>query len=211
MNAEAIRNMMIWVSDEVIGQEDALCRLDSFIGDGDHGVTAARGFTAVKKCMEETCFELPAQVMERTGDILADTMGGAIGPIIGALFSGGSTNLKDRTEWETAEFCTMYGDGLTRIKLVGGAKEGDRTLVDALSPAADTLAECAQAGEDIKTSLKKAAAAAKTGAESTKDMIAKKGRAKFLGEKSRGYVDAGATTMYLVVKAMSEYVSQEDV
>lgn len=210
MNAEAIRNMMIRVCDEVIGQEDTLCRLDSFIGDGDHGITAARGFSAVKKCMEEETFFNPAGVMGRAGEALADTMGGAIGPIIGALFSGGVIHLKEKEDWNTVEFSTMFADGLLQIKLIGGAKEGDRTLVDALSPASAVLAECAAAGKVLKTSMEKAALAAKAGAESTKEMVAKKGRAKFLGEKSRGYVDAGATTMYLVVSAMSEWINQEE-
>lgn len=211
MNAEAIRNMMIRVSDEVVGQEETLCKLDSFIGDGDHGVTAARGFAAVKKGMEQETFEEPAQVMARVGEILADTMGGAIGPIIGALFTGGAAHLKESADWGSPEFAVMFADGIQRIKLIGGAKEGDRTLVDALSPAADVLKECAADGKDLRTSMAEAALAAEKGAQSTKEMVAKKGRAKFLGEKSKGYVDAGATTMYLVVKAMSEYMGQEDV
>ena len=160
MNEAQIKEMILRVCDAEINSKDKLCRLDSFVGDGDHGYTVERGFQTVKKEIAEKKYNSVKSVFQDTGDILADSMGGAIGMIIGALFTGGACELDDKPEIDEKK-----------------------------------LTECFQA----------AAKAAKAGAESTKGMMAKKGRAKFLQEKSLGYIDAGSVTMAIIIETMKEY------
>lgn len=206
MNTAEIKDMILSVCDAEINSRDELCHLDSFVGDGDHGFTVERGFQAVKKGIAGKEYDSVRSVFEDTGDILADSMGGAIGMIIGALFSGGAFELDNAPEIGAKGFSIFFSAGLEEIKLVGGAKEGDRTLVDALSPASAAFQKAEEEGRSLKECFQSASAAAKEGAESTKDMVAKKGRAKFLQEKSVGYIDAGSVTMSIVIDAMKDYV-----
>ena len=206
MNTTQIKEMIFSVCSTEIKNKDELCRLDSFVGDGDHGYTVERGFQAVRGVVTKKEYASPKAVFEDVGEVLADSMGGAIGMIIGALFSGGAFELDDGPEIDTKGFAVFFTAGLEEIKLTGGAKEGDRTLVDALSPAVSAFTAAQKAGEDMKACFREAAEAARKGAESTKNMAAKKGRAKFLQEKSLGYIDAGSVTMSIMIEAMKEYV-----
>lgn len=208
MNTAEIKGMILYICDMEIKNKDELCRLDSFVGDGDHGYTVERGFLAVKNILLEKDYSFPKEILEDTGNILVESMGGAIGMIMGSLFLGGAFELDDKPEMNEKEFVEFLNAGLGEIKMVGGAKEGDRTLVDALSPAAAQFQKAEQRGENLKECFSLAAKAAREGSDSTKNMVAKKGRAKFLQEKSKGYVDAGSVTMALIVEAMKEYIEQ---
>ncbi|MGN0996901.1 MAG: dihydroxyacetone kinase subunit DhaL [Candidatus Ventricola sp.] len=199
--------MLTRISEQILTQTEHLCQLDSFIGDGDHGITVERGFKAVLQTLAQPAGETPAQVLKATGDALVNAMGGAIGPILGSFFKGGCKKLADVQEMDAAEFETMLASGLRQIKLIGEAKEGDRTLVDALSPACDAFTAARAEGCPLKQCMARAADAAEKGAQETRNMVARKGRARFLGEKSRGYVDAGATTMSLIIRGMSDYMN----
>lgn len=204
LNKEQFSAMLGAVCANIIKNEEMLCKLDSHVGDGDHGVTVARGFTAVQDKLAGLSGASIAELLEMTGDTLAETMGGAIGPIFGSIFSAMGEYCTTE-EVSAPEMAAMLAEGLDNVMLIGGAQPGDRTLVDALAPAVEAAKAAADAGEDVATTLRKAAEGAKAGAESTKDMVAKKGRAKFLQEKSKGYQDAGATSMALVMEAMADY------
>ncbi|MEE0745679.1 MAG: dihydroxyacetone kinase subunit DhaL [Anaerovoracaceae bacterium] len=208
MNTAETVKMLKSVADTAIGAREELCKLDSYVGDGDHGFTVERGFSAVKSMLEETDFNSSKEAFEATGDELADTMGGAIGLIIGGLFTGGAEAMESREDFDTEDMYTLLSAGLEEIKLVGGAKEGDRTLIDALSPACDAFKAAMDQGKTLSECISCAADAAEKGAEATADMVAKKGRAKFLQEESKGYVDAGAVTMSKIIRAMSDYISK---
>ena len=205
MNTAEVKEMILSICDTEIQNRDELCRLDSFVGDGDHGFTVERGFQAVRSLVEEKEYASPREAFEDTGEILVDSMGGAIGMIIGALFLGGAYELDNGPVIDAEGFAVLLSAGLEEIKLVGGAKEGDRTLVDALSPAAKAFGIAQKEGKSLAECFRTAAEAARKGAESTKDMVAKKGRAKFLQEKSVGYVDAGSVTMTIIIEAMKNY------
>ena len=205
MNEAQIKEMILRVCDAEINSKDKLCRLDSFVGDGDHGYTVERGFQTVKKEIAEKKYNSVKSVFQDTGDILADSMGGAIGMIIGALFTGGACELDDKPEIDEKGFSIFFSSGLEEIKMVGGAEEGDRTLVDALSPAVSAFKTAQEERKKLTECFQAAAKAAKAGAESTKGMMAKKGRAKFLQEKSLGYIDAGSVTMAIIIETMKEY------
>ncbi len=208
MKTAEIIDMLNAVSTTAIDAKEELCKLDSFVGDGDHGFTVERGFSAVKALLEEAEFASPKEALEAAGDELADTMGGAIGLIIGGLFSGGAEAMEDKDDLEAEDIYTLLSAGLEEIKLIGGAKEGDRTLIDALSPACDAFKAALDEGKAVGECISDAADAAEAGAKATADMVAKKGRAKFLQEESKGYVDAGAVTMSKIIRAMSDYINQ---
>ena len=197
---EDLRRMLISGADRVVENEQYLCRLDSVVGDGDHGVTAARGFSKVEKVLGETPFENIGGMMKGVGKALSETMGGAIGPIMGSIFLGAGNYAGDKTELSEEEFGAMMRAGCENVKKLGGAKPGDKTLVDSLEPAVCMLEEV---GEFRETMIK-AADAAMAGAEATKDMVARKGRARFMGERSKGHQDAGATTFAILLRAMAE-------
>ncbi len=205
ITVEELREMMICVCDSVAAEERRLCELDSFVGDGDHGVTAARGFRAVKKVLESKQYQSVEELLEEAAETLSETMGGAIGPIFGSIFEGAAESAAGRSRLTAVELGEMLEQGLKEVKMIGGAKEGDRTLVDCLAPAVCALKEAAGAGADLSEALMRAADAGAEGVEATKKMVAKKGRAKFLQEKSLGHQDAGATSMWIVLKAMSDY------
>jgi dihydroxyacetone kinase phosphoprotein-dependent L subunit len=200
--------MLLALCRRLLANEELLCRLDSVVGDGDHGLTVSRGFAAVKEYLSVAGETGIIAQLERTGEVLTETMGGVIGPVFGAVFSGMAGVILDGDSVGSPELAAMLAAGLENAELVGGAKPGDRTLLDALAPAAAAAKE--QAAAPLPQALEKIAGAAQAGAEATKDMIAKRGRAKFLGEKSRGYQDAGATSMYLVLDAMREYCATKD-
>ena len=206
MNA---RSMLFAICDEIIPQSAMLCRLDSHVGDGDHGVTVERGFRAVRARLEDCDTEIPSEVMRLAGDALAESMGGAIGPILGGFFSGAVKKLSGAQQMGVPEIEILVTSGLRRVCLIGGAQEGDRTLVDALAPAQRALVQAASAGKGLTDCLQDALAAAKQGAENTKAMVARHGRAKFLGEKSKGYVDAGAVSMCIIIEAMLKCAQTE--
>lgn len=208
MNTAEMVNMLNAVSTTAIDAKEELCQLDSYVGDGDHGFTVERGFSAVKDMLADSEFSTPKEALEATGDELADTMGGAIGLIIGGLFTGGAEAMEDKDDLEAKDIYTLLSAGLEEIKLVGGAKEGDRTLIDALSPACDAFKAAMDEGKPMGECISSAADAAEAGAKATADMVAKKGRAKFLQEESKGYVDAGAVTMSKLIRAMSDYINQ---
>lgn len=208
MNTNDIVCMIKNICDAAIAARDELCKLDSYVGDGDHGFTVERGFAGIRRMINKKSFESPKAVMEAVGEELADTMGGAIGLIIGGLFSGGSEAMSENEDIDTEDIYHMLAGGLEEIKAIGEAKEGDRTLIDALSPACDAYKREMDAGADMAHCLSAAADAAKSGAENTANMVAKKGRAKFLNEESKGFVDAGSVTMSVIIKAMSDSVNR---
>lgn len=208
MNTAEIVKMLNAIADTAISAKEELCKLDSYVGDGDHGFTVERGFSAVKAMLEKTDFDSPKEALEATGDELADTMGGAIGLIIGGLFTGGAEAIENKDTLDTDDIYMLISAGLEEIKLVGGAKEGDRTLIDALSPACNSFKAAMDQGKPLGECISCAAEAAEEGAKATAGMVAQKGRAKFLQEESRGYIDAGAVTMSKIIRAMSDYINK---
>jgi dihydroxyacetone kinase phosphoprotein-dependent L subunit len=205
LNTQDIHNMLLRICDVLIANEEELCKLDSYVGDGDHGITVSRGFSAVKaKINAETGMDIK-YLFSMTGETLSETMGGAIGPIFGSIFSSMGEVIDASETIDTKKRSLMLREGLENVMIIGNTKPGERTLVDALSPAVESLETDAKKGTPLSEALFNAAKAAKAGAEATKNMVAKKGRAKFLQEKSLGYQDAGATSMYLICSVMAEF------
>ncbi len=197
--------MFLGVAQRLQESQDLLTQADKAIGDGDHGVGMARGFAAVQAKLAASPPATVADLLKTTGMTLLTSIGGASGVIFGTLFRGGARNLTDVTTFDTETLSHMLADGLAAVQERGKAAPGDKTMVDALAPAAGKAAEMAATALD--EALPAVAQAARLGMEETKDMVAATGKARALGPRSIGYADPGALSMYLILDSMAQYVT----
>ncbi len=197
--------MFIYVSQGMEESKDLLTQADKAIGDGDHGVGMARGFLAVRHKLEGGAFATLDELLKAVGMALLTSAGGAAGAVFGTFFRGGAKRLGGRSVFDSESLSFMLLDGLAAVKERGGATPGDKTMVDALEPAAVKSQELASVPLD--ESLTAVSEAARGGMEATEDMVANVGKAKPLGERSLGHPDPGAVSTYLILKYMAEYVS----
>ena len=202
MKYEDMTRAVLAAADDIIARETELCALDSFVGDGDHGVTVRKGYQRVKKGIEQDQSENMSALMISAGMELADTTGGAIGPILASMFLGFGTAITGKEELGVRDLAEMFEKGLLSVQDLGGAKPGDCTMVDAFYPFVEVLKNAET--EDVKEALEAAAEKAYEGSEATRDMIPKLGRARNLGERAIGYVDAGSRSMYYFLKAFAD-------
>ena len=184
-----------------------LCQLDSVIGDGDHGMTMSKGFDSVMEKIEKTQPDNISDLLKTTGNAIIVTIGGVAGPIFGTLFSElGRTISSDTESVDIKVLSLMFSASLAKIMKLGGARPGDKTMVDAFYPAVKSLEDSAAIGISIKEALRRMTEAAREGADSTKEMISSKGKSSYSGERSLGYEDAGANTVYFIMKAIYEEI-----
>lgn len=186
---------------------DALNRFDADIGDGDHGANMARGFAAVARRFDDGAGGSdPATDLRAVGMTLLSTVGGAAGPLYGSLFIGLASALRDRAAEavDAAAWADALDAGVAAVQRRGKAEPGDKTMVDALVPARDALREAAAGGLPLPAALTASAAAADGGVQATIPLIARKGRASYLGERSIGHQDPGATSTALLLHALAD-------
>ena len=193
-----IISMVENMSDVIIKNEVPFCELDSAAGDGDFGMSLAKGFKEIKKQWQELSRDDIGAFLKSCGMVITEHCGGASGPIWGTAFRSAGKYAKDKTELDLAEFAQLMQSAVDGIQKTGGAKLGDKTLLDALIPATESLKASAAAGESLRTAMRKSANEAIAGAEKTKDIVATKGRASYLGERSLSYPDAGATALGII-------------
>jgi dihydroxyacetone kinase-like protein len=179
----------------------ALTRLDSEIGDGDHGNNMHRGFQAALERLEATTPQSPADALKAVSTALISKVGGAAGPLYGTAFLRASTALSGKEDLSPEDVAEAIGAALSGVKQRGKAEEGDKTMVDALAPAAEAAKEAASAGSGAGEVFRAAAEAAGEGAEATVELTAKRGRASYLGERAAGHMDPGARSSYLLLDA----------
>jgi len=177
-----------------------LNELDSAVGDGDHGFTMSRTMQAAERAARRKFNDI-GQGFDAVAEAMAENAGGAIGPLLASFFAEGGIVFKGMKEIRHQEFKVFLTNGLLAVQDIGGAKPGDKTLVDALAPAAE-----AAIGEDLETALQKAAAAARDGAEKTAQLTAVLGRASFAADRSVGHQDAGATSIALILETWLDYM-----
>lgn len=182
--------------------EQYLTELDAAIGDADHGANMHRGFMAVKKNLSESKPDTVRAVLRLVATDLIRNVGGASGPLYGSFFLKASDACSNEKQTDAAALCALIAAGVQGIAALGKAAVGDKTMMDAWIPAL----ECLRSTEEGSLCEKLAAAceAAEDGMKSTVPLIAKKGRASYLGERSVGHQDPGATSTYLLLKAMQE-------
>ncbi|MCG9623646.1 dihydroxyacetone kinase subunit L [Vibrio mediterranei] len=207
MDVLTAKNMMAYVAKNMVDSEPMLTKYDQAIGDGDHGIGMERGFLAVQTLLtDEFQPEDISKLMLKIGSTMMATMGGASGAIFGTLFRSGAKSIKGAEQLDTETLATFLAGGLQGVYDRGGAKPGDKTMIDALVAAVEASEKLSG---DLTKNLPTIAAASKQGVEATKDMIATTGKAKTLGERSLGHPDPGAVSMSLILQFMSEYACEQ--
>jgi phosphoenolpyruvate---glycerone phosphotransferase subunit DhaL len=191
-------------ADAVRDAADELTALDSAIGDADHGANMRRGMTAVVGKLESAPDAGPSALLKSAGMTLVSTVGGASGPLYGTLFLRMGTAAGDRGELDAAGFAAALRAGLDGVVARGKAAPGDKTMLDALIPAVDALDARLAEGNGLRDALRAAADAADAGSDATIPLVARKGRASYLGERSAGHRDPGAASTALLVRAAAE-------
>ncbi|MEV5611164.1 dihydroxyacetone kinase subunit DhaL [Streptomyces sp. NPDC052225] len=195
LDADFFRRWMAATATAVDREAARLTELDSPIGDADHGSNLQRGFTAVRAVLDKDAPDTPGAVLTLAGRQLISTVGGASGPLYGTLLRRTGKALGDAAEVSKADLAQALRVGVDAVAALGGAAPGDKTMLDALVPAVDALD-----GGDFAA----ARSAAEHGAEATTPLQARKGRASYLGERSIGHQDPGATSSALLVGALAE-------
>ena len=185
----------------VAENKDLLTDLDAAIGDGDHGANMDRGMRAVVGALDDTAPVTAAALFNKVGMTLVSTVGGASGPLFGTFFLRAGTSFGDNTEISLAQLAAALRAGLEGIVSRGKAEAGDKTMYDALAPAVDAFDSAVSDRLDKADALKLALVAAESGRDATTPMLARKGRASYLGERSVGHQDPGATTVALLMAA----------
>lgn len=198
-----LRGMVKAMAQQIDANRALLNSLDAELGDGDHGTTIATGFEAAATEVESAT--TPAEVMSITAKVLMNRMGGSSGALFGTLFLQAGMTIKAQETVSADQFAAMWQAGAAGVMKRGKAQPGDKTMVDALVPAADTLQKCVADGDSLTSALEAAARAASDGAESTAALQAKYGRARYVGERAIGHVDAGAKSIAIIFAAMHSY------
>ena len=210
LKSATIAAWMVEIGAAVRAQRDRLTQLDAAIGDGDHGTNMVRGFDAVEKALAGREEELPpGRLLIECGKTLLTTVGGASGPLWGSALRGAGRSLGDAVELDGTQLAAAVDAALASITELGAAVVGDKTMVDALEPAAAALRSAVGAAQPLTRAVEAAAAAAEEGARATVPLQARKGRASYLGERSIGHQDPGATSAALIMRALERAVSGE--
>ncbi|CAM5306968.1 dihydroxyacetone kinase subunit DhaL [Streptomyces griseorubiginosus] len=193
-DADFFRRWMTATATSVDREAERLTALDSPIGDADHGSNLRRGFTAVTATLEKEAPDTPGGVLTLAGRQLISTVGGASGPLYGTLLRRTGKALGDASEVSAEQLAEALRAGVEAVMTLGGAAPGDKTMIDALVPAVDALG----------SGFAAARTAAEEGALATTPLQARKGRASYLGERSIGHQDPGATSAALLIAALAE-------
>ena len=200
------RTVTAWLHEAqaaVTGRADYLTQLDAAIGDGDHGINMTRGFEAVGKALAAQGPDAaPGRLLVLAGKTLVATVGGASGPLWGSALRSAGRSLGDADGFDGDGLAAALDAALAAVVDLGAAQPGDKTMVDALAPATAALRERLAAGDSVAEAVAAAADAADAGARATVPMQARKGRASYLGERSVGHQDPGATSSALIVAAL---------
>ena len=181
-----------------------LTQLDSAVGDADHGINMDRGMAAVLPKVDAQAGGDVGALLKTVGMTLVSTVGGAGGPLYGTLFLQLGMATTGKHELEPEDWAAAVEAAVTGVQARGKAEPGDKTMIDALIPARDALRTAVDEGVPLEEALRRAAAAAEEGMKATVPLVARKGRASYLGERSAGHQDPGATSTYLLFKTALE-------
>jgi dihydroxyacetone kinase-like protein len=189
---------------EVVAQHrQELTKLDAAIGDADHGENLNRGFVAAVAALPDAATATPSSVLKAVAMALISKVGGASGPLYGTAFLRASTALDGKTELTASDVVDALDAGLGGIKQRGKAEVGDKTMVDAWAPAVEAARGAVESGADLSAVLRAAAEAAVKGRDAVTAIVARKGRASYLGERSAGHQDPGATSTALLFQTLA--------
>jgi len=191
------------LANQIIQEKDRLNGMDADCGDGDFGTSMYVAFSNVRKTLEKTHNDIGA-LLTSAGYSILSSAGGASGALFGTFFVEAGKQAKGKTEVGVADLAIMFDASMKKIQTRGEAKVGDKTLIDSLEPAVRALQESAKAESTVVAALEKAATAAESGFESTKNLIAKHGRSRYLGKQTLGHADPGAYVMVIMFKTLEE-------
>jgi dihydroxyacetone kinase-like protein len=206
IDSSTLIRMMDNILTVIEANEGYLTSLDAEIGDADHGINMVRGFRLVHERLSALSDPSVEEVLNIVGTAVMEGTAGSAGALYGMFFIGGGTSLHGQKVINKMALASVFSSGYAAmIEMSGGTKPGEKTMIDALDPAVKSLNESAgDASVTLTGALGRAVAAAKRGLESTINLVATKGRAAYLGERSRGHQDIGATTMYLIIRTMCD-------
>lgn len=205
LNKDEVKAMLLLACERIIAAEPQLSEADRNLGDGDHGLGMQRGMTAAKEKLNAAEVESIEKAFSTVGMAMMSSMGGASGAIFGTFFRNGGKALAGKDSFDAAALASFLRAGVDGVKQRGGAAVGDKTVVDAMEPAADKAAEVT--AQPLSDAIVAVSAAADSGMEASKAMVAKFGRAKTLGEACIGFPDAGAMSVTVIMKAMKDFIT----
>jgi len=208
MDAEFFRAWLTEAGTVIEAQRDHLTQLDAAIGDADHGINLARGFSAIATALDQTATPTPGSVLILAGSTLISKVGGASGPLYGMALRQAGKSLGDTAEADLIALAASLEAALAGVQKLGAAREGEKTMVDALAPAVGALQKAISDGADATVALAAAAGAAAEGALATISMQALKGRASYLGPRSVGHEDPGAASTAIIMGALRDVARQ---
>lgn len=183
--------------------KDYLSEVDGLIGDGDHGINMNKGFTMCGERLKDAEADL-SESLKTLGRVLLTEIGGSMGPLYGTFFNRMARSCKDEPEINRDVFKKMINEALAGVSELGNAKRGDKTLMDVLIPATEAYNKAIEENRSFKEALLAMKEAAREGMESTRDMVARVGRASRLGERSRGVLDAGSVSCNLLIASLAD-------
>jgi dihydroxyacetone kinase-like protein len=204
------QGVLDWVrryGDVIAEHRDELSELDAAIGDGDHGTNMARGMQKVRERLDGADGEDIGATLKLVAMALISSVGGAAGPLYGTLFLQMGNATAGRSELDLAGWAAALEAGLQGVIARGKAEVGDKTMVDALSPAVEAVRQAERDETGLAEALERSASAAQDGMERTVPLVARKGRASYLGDRSAGHQDPGATSSYLLLRAAADTVT----
>ena len=201
------RKLVLAQIQAIVDHKVYLSEIDGKIGDGDHGINMAKGFNLIKDRLADKEISL-SDGLGLIGKTLMTEIGGSMGPIYGTFFIQMSLKSKNKPETDAPLFGEMLKAAREALEDLGGAKVGDKTLMDAVVPAQEAYQAAVDAGASLPEALNKMADAAEKGKDSTVDLVAKIGRSARLGERSRGVLDAGATSAALILQTFARVLSE---
>lgn len=194
--------------------KEYLSKLDTEIGDGDHGFSIANGFKNVYEKLDDFAKDGIGDLLKKCGFEIIKVVGGASGAIFGTFFTGQASyynkNLSGKESLNLEDITHMLEEALEQIKKRGNAQVGDKTMIDSFEPALNELHKCVENKLSLSEAFENAAAKAKEGADSTKNMVAKRGRSKNVGERSIGFIDPGSMSTALIFRAMADYFKEKE-
>ena len=206
IDAGQLRDMIAAIAQRIADEREALNRLDAALGDGDHGSAISRALALAADEIAALAEPTVSDIWLATAKAVMNRMGGASGAIFGTFFLKGVAHLRTIDALSKTDMEAALAAGLDGVKTRGKARVGNKTMVDALEPAVAAFAEA----DDFDAAWQAAATAALTGAESTRELVARQGRAKFLGERAIGHIDPGAMTIALMFEATAKWREDRD-
>ncbi len=196
-------DIVLAIAERIIENRAYLSEIDGLIGDGDHGVNMAKGFGIAARRLHGHTPPLSTS-LSVLGDVLMSEIGGSMGPLYGLMFSGFGEALEGVAEIDAAAFERMLRRGLAEVQSIGEGKVGDKTMIDAYSPALEAFSTSIADGGTFRVALDALAAASEKGRDSTVGLVARIGRASRLGERSRGVLDPGAASCAIILRAFAD-------